>query len=345
MDSAAVAGEHLGSVVMARSSAVQRSPEAIVRREASRRVGRRIWFIGHAVVWTMVGLLLLVTAGFLVALIVMLAWGVFLASHGFFAVVAPELRNRWTEREVALRLKSSVADERRQLEGRHSRSLEELSASIAHEIRNPITAAKSLVQQINEDPAAPENREYAKVALEELARVERSVSHLLRYAREEEMRLADVDLTDVVRSALQGIDERISKSKARVERDLDFDARLRGDPEKLRAVVMNLVTNSLDAVEETEKPDPLVRISSGRSLSGTEVWLRVKDNGAGIEPARLAKIWSPFHTSKKHGTGLGLAIAKKLVDAHGGSLEVSSELGAGTEFVATFPAQQSAAQA
>ena len=68
---------------------------------------------------------------------------------------------------------------------REARALSELSASIAHEIRNPITAAKSLVQQIRESPAAPENAEYARVAVEELDRVERSISHLLRYAREE----------------------------------------------------------------------------------------------------------------------------------------------------------------
>ena len=87
-----------------------------------------------------------------------------------------------------------MSRERRVLEGRHVRSLEDLSAQVAHEIRNPITAAKSLVQQMGEDPTSAENVGYAKVALEELDRVERSVAHLLRYAREEDLRLAEVSL-------------------------------------------------------------------------------------------------------------------------------------------------------
>lgn len=319
------------------------SPEALAARDAGRLANRRVAFFGHAVAWAMFGLFLLATAGGRPALIVELAWGVGLACHGFFAVVAPVLRRRWTEEEMARTLVARVADERRLGEGRHARSLEELSASIAHEIRNPITAAKSLVQQINEDPASPDNAEYARVALEELDRVERSVSHLLRYAREEEMRVEDVEVGDAVAAALDGLEERIARSRARVERDVDFDARMRGDRDKLRRIVVNLVENALDALDDGKGDDPFVRVAAGRSLSGAEVWIRVKDNGPGIEPARLHAIWSPFHTSKKGGTGLGLAITRKLVEAHGGKIEVTSEPGHGADFVATFPSGEGGA--
>jgi two-component system sensor histidine kinase HydH len=301
--------------------------------------GRRVAFFGHAVVWAMVALLLWVTAGFFAAVVVALAWGIGLASHGYFAVLGPELRRRFTEAEVLRRVRSTVADERQVIENRHARSLEELSASIAHEIRNPVTAAKSLLQQMREDIGSPDNAEYARVALEELERVERAVSHLLRYAREEEMVPTDLDLAGVVHSAIDGLRDRIGKSSVRVEQDLDFDSRLRGDPEKLRRVVMNLVTNAMDALEGAGTRDPVVRIGCGRSLSGAEAWLKVRDNGPGIEPARLVKIWSPFHTSKKDGTGLGLAITKKIVEAHGGTIVVTSDATDGTEFVVTLPSQ------
>src|SRR5438067_4100856 len=81
-------------------------------------------------------------------------------------------------------------------------SIDELSSSIAHEIRNPIAAAKSLVQQMGEDPTSVENVEYAKVALEELERVEHRVSHLLKYAKEAFISFAVVNLANVVDSAL-----------------------------------------------------------------------------------------------------------------------------------------------
>lgn len=327
---------------MSRSPAIAHASShgAVVRDEARRKAGRRIGFIAHALVFAMTNLLLLVVAGIFPTLIVGLAWGIGLMSHGFFAVVAPELRRHWTEAELARRVHTSVVGERRLIEGRHARSLEELSASIAHEIRNPITAAKSLVQQISEEPTAADNTEYAKIALEELDRVERSVSHLLRYARDEELRLEPLELADVVESALGTLSERITNSRARIERDIDFDVRLRGDRDKLRGVVMNLVNNALDAVEASDVKDPFVRIASGKSLSGRDAWLRVRDNGSGIEPARLAKIWNPFHTSKANGTGLGLPITKKIVEAHGGSIEVKSEQPGGTEFVVTFPSDE-----
>ncbi len=308
-----------------------------IRRRARRAAGRLVWFLGHLIVWSLGILVLLVTAGWYPALVVALAWGIGLASHGFFAVVAPGLLRRRTDAEVVRQLQGSAAAARRQLEGRHARSLEELSASVAHEIRNPITAAKSLVQQMGEDPMSPDHAEYARTALEELDRVERSVSHLLRYARDEELKLEDVDLASVLDAALRALEERRARSQARIERDVDVTARLRGDPEQLRRVLMNLVGNALDALDDAATSDPWVRISLGRSLAGTEVWVRVRDNGPGIAPALLDKIWSPFQTSKKNGTGLGLAITRKLVEAHGGTIEVTSAPAQGCEFVATFP--------
>ena len=325
---------------MSRPEATSRlSPRALARGDAEKMAGRRVAFFGHAVVWAMVALLVWVTAGFFAAVVVALAWGIGLASHGYFAVLGPELRRRFTEAEVARRVRTTVADERQVIENRHARSLEELSASIAHEIRNPVTAAKSLLQQIHEDVASPDNTEYSRVALEELDRVERAVSHLLRYAREEEMVPVSIDLAGVVHSAVDGLRDRTSKSSVRIEQDLDFDSKLRGDPEKLRRVVMNLVANAMDALEGAGTRDPVVRISCGRSLSGGETWLKVRDNGPGIESSRLVKIWSPFHTSKKDGTGLGLAIAKKIIEAHGGTIVVTSDGVSGTEFVATLPSQ------
>ncbi len=306
-------------------------------RQARSRANRRVAFFGHALVWGAVTAFLLVVAGFMPALIVAMAWGVGLLCHGFFFVVAPELRASWVSSEVERRLHRSVTHERRALEGRHARSLEQLSASVAHEIRNPITAAKSLVQQIAESPEAPDNPEFARVAAEELDRVERSVSHLLRFAREEPIHLADVHVEDVVRAALTLLEARLSKSAVRVRTEFAGDGHLHADAEKLRRVVQNLVGNAMDALEESEFPDPTVVVSSGASLDGRDVWIEVEDNGPGIEPDRVAKVFDPFHTSKASGTGLGLAISRKIVEAHGGSLEVSSELGSGARFVVTLP--------
>ena len=114
-----------------------------------------------------------------------------------------------------------------------------------------------------------------------------------------------------------------------------------GDVEKLRRVVINLVGNAIDALEESGTADPKIEVQIGENLAGDEVWLRVKDNGPGIDREAMQKVFSPFFTSKANGTGLGLAISKKLVDAHGGSIQVESEPGRGAAFVLGFPKQPS----
>ena len=82
---------------------------------------------------------------------------------------------------------------------------------------------------------------------------------------------------------------------------------------------------------------PRIDVELGENLAGSEVWLRVRDNGVGIDSETLDKIFHPFFTSKESGTGLGLSITKKIVEAHGGQIEIQSELGQGAEFVLTFP--------
>src|SRR5262249_46358577 len=102
-------------------------------------------------------------------------------------------------------------------------------------------------------------------------------------------------------------------------------------------VLLNLIGNALDALAEKPPAQPTLEVLAGENLAGTECWVRVRDNGPGIAREALAQIWSPFYTSKPSGTGLGLAIAKKLVEAHGGTIEVASQPGAGAEFTIALP--------
>jgi signal transduction histidine kinase len=315
------------------------SPQERAYRDAQRRANARLAFVSHFVTYVSVLVFLTFVAGFRPAFIVALAWGVGIVSHYFAALVAPDLRRRYIQKEVTREVEASAPNARRSIEDRHVRSLEELSASIAHEIRNPITAAKSLVQQMGEDPASAENVDYAKVALEELDRVERSVAHLLRYAREEDLHMTEVRLADVADSAIETFRERIASLGLTLETEIGTDCILRGDPEKLRRVLINLLGNAIEALQESGTADPRIEVSAGENLARTECWIRVRDNGPGIDPETLSKVFSPFYTSKQSGTGLGLAISKKVVDAHGGSIEATSAPGSGAEFTITIPKQ------
>jgi len=190
---------------------------------------------------------------------------------------------------------------------------------------------------MGEDPTARENVEYAGVALAELERVERSISHLLRFAREEDVSPAQLEIGPVIDAALATLAERSAALGVAIERDVAGVRPLRGDPEKLRRVLINLIGNALDAFAEAKTPAPRLVLQAGENLAGNEVWLRVRDNGPGMDAERLGRIWSPFYTSKATGTGLGLALCRKVIEAHGGAIEASSTPGSGTEFLITLP--------
>jgi signal transduction histidine kinase len=262
-------------------------------------------------------------------------WGIGLVSH-FGAVYGWRwIHERVFEPAIQREVQREVTIEKEVLRTEKQASLDELTASFAHEIRNPIAAAKSLVQQMGEDPTSNENVDYARVALDELARVERSVSHLLKYAKEEDYRFDNVNLAAVVDAAITQMRSKLEAKKVAVSRNYIGGPTVRADADKLRQVFTNVIDNAIDAMESKAEERRLeIGIHTLRPGAATVV---VRDNGCGMSEDELAKIFNPFYTTKTNGTGLGMGIAKKVMDAHNGRVEVHSEAGLGTEFLISMP--------
>ncbi|MCA9504245.1 MAG: HAMP domain-containing histidine kinase [Myxococcales bacterium] len=315
-----------------------------IARDARQLADRKVALYRDLVRASLISLPLLIFIPFAGA--IALVWfGVKLGRRAFRLYYEPGLRERFVQEEVARRVRSRVSDERRSLEGEHLRSLEQLSASIAHEIRNPITAAKSLVQQMGEDPVHPDRSEYARLALAELERVERSVSHLLRFGREEDRRVAPLVMEDVLESALETFRERIARVGIDVRREYDSEGCLEGDAEQLRRVAINLLGNAIDALEEARTQDATIRVGLGESLAGDAVWIRIEDNGPGVDVAASDRIFEPFVSTRTGGTGLGLALCRKIVEEHGGGIELDRARQAGTAILVTLPRMRATAGA
>jgi signal transduction histidine kinase len=213
-------------------------------------------------------------------------------------------------------------------------SIDELSSTIAHEIRNPIAAAKSLVQQMGEDPTSVENVEYANVALDELDRVERRISHLLRFAKEEDYTFDNVNLAAVVDSALTQMKAKLDAARVQVARNYIGGPTVVADPEKLRQVFSNVLDNAIDALQDVAEER---RIDLFIENGGKRATVKLRDNGGGIAPEKIGRIFNPFFTTKEKGTGLGMAISRKIVEAHQGTIDVASEPGRGAEFSVSLP--------
>ena len=264
-----------------------------------------------------------------------MGWGFGIASH-FAAVYGWRwVHQRVFEPSIAREVQREVLQEKEQLRTEKQASLDELTATFAHEIRNPIAAAKSLVQQMGEDPTSHENVEYAKVALDELARVERSVSHLLKYAKEEDYKFENVNLAWVLDGALTQMRSKLEANSVMVSRAYLSGPTVRADADKLRQVFSNIIDNAIDAMESTtgERRLEFAITNNGAGMAA----VRIRDNGCGIADDKIAKIFNPFYTSKTNGTGLGLGVAKKVIDSHRGTIEVHSKVGQGTEFVLAVP--------
>jgi len=176
-------------------------------------------------------------------------------------------------------------------------------------------------------------------------RIKHIVADLKDFARREDApTLEPLDLNDVVRAAVRLVDNSIQKATRRFELDLAHDLpRVQGNAQRIEQVVVNLLLNACQSLPD---PSRAIRARSRRDASRGEVVLEVADEGVGIPPEHIQRLADPFFTTKREtgGTGLGLSVSAGIVKEHGGRLEFTSEVGAGTTAVLALPELQPAAQ-
>jgi two-component system nitrogen regulation sensor histidine kinase GlnL len=225
---------------------------------------------------------------------------------------------------------------------------EALAAGLAHEIKNPLAGLQGSAELLARE-AEGSARDYAQVIAREAKRVDGLVRELLDLARPTALQAAPLDVHEVlgdVAVLARGIPG--ADRVAFVERFDPSLPRVVGDAEKLKQVVLNLVRNALDALNG--RPAPRIVFETGvaslrlRQASGRTrplARLSVQDNGPGIPDAMLHRLFTPFATSKPAGTGLGLAISRRIVEAHGGRIEVKNRAGGGAEANVYLPLEMS----
>jgi signal transduction histidine kinase len=236
-------------------------------------------------------------------------------------------------------------------------ALGEMAAGLAHEIRNPLGAIKGAAQLLITDgvasgtPAVPamvsstnEMVELLDIIVEEANRLNNVVTRFLDYARAERPGregAGKVDLNQVVRKTVQLLQQELPRS---VELRVRIDEMLppiAGDPESLMQVFLNLGQNALHAMPDGGTLEILTtRRRRSRLGYGQFAEVRFRDTGIGIPRDKLKKLFIPFYTTKQKGTGLGLAISHRIVNQHGGTIEVRSTLGQGSTFSVFLPAAE-----
>ncbi|HYF95849.1 MAG TPA: ATP-binding protein [Symbiobacteriaceae bacterium] len=212
----------------------------------------------------------------------------------------------------------------------------ELATAIAHEIRNPLTVVAGSVQLI---PQRLNDEAFllslSQIAGRELGRVNRTIQGLLGFARYSEPQMQPLDLGDVVGQAVEFIQWYAAKQGVTIEHHLS-PRRLTvlGDAEHLQQALLNLMINGIQAMADG---GGALTIETDHPGGSRFARVSVQDQGVGIDPSLLPKIWEVFYSSKPGGTGLGLPLVQRIVDEHRGQVEVESKPGVGTCFTVLLP--------
>ena len=201
------------------------------------------------------------------------------------------------------------------------------ASELAHEVRNPLTAIRVDLQLVEERlPAESPLRDIQRGALAEIQQLDATVSGVLQLARSGRIEPAQVDLVDVLRTAVHAAQPEFDRRHAILEADLvEGPVLVWGDASALRQMTLNLLLNAAQALGLDG------RATISQRVNGPRVVISVRDNGEGMMAELLAKAREPFFSTKSGGTGLGLAIADRIAQAHGGVLEIESVRGVGTE--------------
>jgi PAS domain S-box-containing protein len=219
-------------------------------------------------------------------------------------------------------------------------ALGEMSATVAHEIRNPLGAMGMWAGLLERDFSPDDTRGHTlKKIIEGLSRLNKIVSNLLVYTRPIKTELRKVTLESILEEIVDFIEIEIERLGQKVTVNKKWESACRSfvlaDPEKIEQVVMNLCLNAIQAM-----PDGgvlTISIDPFPSKDSAHLSFSIADSGIGIDKCELQKIFTPFYTTKANGTGLGLAIVKKFVEYHSGYIDVSSVPNEGTTFKIFLP--------
>ncbi|MBW2284510.1 MAG: GHKL domain-containing protein, partial [Deltaproteobacteria bacterium] len=225
-------------------------------------------------------------------------------------------------------------------------SLGKLSASVVHEINNPIAGILNLILLIKRmmEEGALDRKDldkfsrYLNLMETETRRISRIVSNLLAFSRQSKMEVVRVDLNRLIDKILMLNANLLKINRVTVEKRLGPDVpQLVGSEDQLQQVFMNLVSNAAEAIEANGGGRLI--IETGHAQSENTITVSVADTGIGISRENLSRLFEPFYTTKKKGkgVGLGLSVAYGIIEEHGGVISVDSEEGKGTRFAVTLP--------
>ncbi len=241
--------------------------------------------------------------------------------------IAHEMIEKVKELEADLRQKEKLA------------VIGDLTAGVAHEIRNPLSSIKGYATYFKQIFAENSSEEKAaKIMIEEVDRLNRAIDELIGVSRAGNIKLQEVDVTELCKKICFLLEPEAEQKEVKLicSSSLDKDFTIQLDPDRLRQALLNITLNAMEAFAQKQSDDEKRQVKVDISKVNNELCISVEDSACGISDEIISRIFDPYFTTKSQGTGLGLVVAKNIVEAHKGKLKVNSS-SAGTLFKIMIP--------
>lgn len=216
------------------------------------------------------------------------------------------------------------------------KTLGELTASIVHDIGNPLAGMGNLVEILkDEDYSVEVKMEVLDLMSKEIDDLNNLIINYLDFSRESKFNKEYMDIMDILDDAKKLLKYEMAKKRIKLRiNKVETLPKISIDRRAMKQVVINIIKNSIEAVDEGGFIDIFIDTMEGYMR------ISIKDNGYGIDESELENIFNPFYTTKKNGTGLGLSTVYKTIKKHNGKIKINSELGNGTEFIILLPYEE-----
>lgn len=261
----------------------------------------------------------------------------------FCSQIAQAIHNAGLYRELDMKVRELREMQTQLVQSEKLAAVGKLAAGVAHEINNPLTGIIGFAELLlHGGGLSPQQRSDVETIVRECLRCKVIVKNLLQFSRRRQEKKELLDLKALLTLVLQlaGYELRRTGVEVRAEFPPDFPKVL-GNAAQLEQVFLNLIGNARQAMEGLRYPG---RLKIGAAVEGAFGVLRFEDNGCGIEPGDIGKVFDPFFTTRPAGTGLGLSISYGVIRQHGGSIRVESEPGKGAVFIVSLPLGAGAAR-
>lgn len=210
--------------------------------------------------------------------------------------------------------------------------ISQLSASISHEVKNPITITQGFVEALEEEDCQEKRHEYAGYALDELKRAQNIIQGFLKLTRTEEESLVNINISNELAYTVNLLKPYAKSHFVKIEADgIDEEYIIVGDSQKVRQCFINLIKNAIEAMENGGK------LQLRTKKVDSKLFIEIIDNGVGMTSHEIKNLGTPYFTTKEKGTGLGMMIVFNVIKNLKGEIQVQSQKGKGTHFTISFP--------